>query len=719
MKIQLSNLYKITGLVLATLPIISFSNDDDDLSLSDLLNLEISVTSKSSTETPRDAASIVAIITQEEIQKNHCRDLADVISMVPGFNLAKDDDYLSFFGRGLFAYEGRALIQVDGMQLSDLYFGSYELSNDFPIHLIKQIEVIRGPGSVLYGGTAEIAVINLVTYSGSELEGMQGSARYGFLPTGKTGHMDLGFSFGEKTESIEYSFLGFTAKGQRTDGKAKYIGRDFSYDHNFKSAGNSSNVFLLKAKILDKTTIQSSYTIVDHNQVPKFSVDSENPDPSSNTYEDIIQGIQGRKVSYSFENLNANISHKFDLYNDLFLLPSVSYQYSYPLQRDRPREDVTIQRFKPSLYLDWSKAINETHFVNFTVGGEYFADWAWVNRPNPSDPVDFLRKSANDVGRDTLLIHNYATYANAKYRFSPNPVRITTNFGVRYDKSELYGDKINPRLGLSAVYNKLHGKLLYNTAFRSPLVGNTAFSRYGLNPDTSLSSRPQNGVTPENIEVFEAEVGYQITDNLYYSINAFAQTMDNIIEFRYNYQNNDLYSDNGGTIGTKGFESELRYMNSIISAQCNVSFVQPTFYNNENPWAYAYNDAKGGDTYISPDSDSLGNPINLNLLGVPAIKVFSGLTITHWKQFPINMNVLYVGERDAYAGNATSKRLPSQQIFSLGVDLIDIIGKLDVSFDIHDIMNERLNIATAWYDGAYDALPYKGREFSVTLTSNF
>ena len=57
---------------------------------------------------------------------------------------------------------------VDGMQISDLRFGSFTMGDVIPVHLIERIEVIRGPGSVVYGGIAELAVVNIITSTGEQ-----------------------------------------------------------------------------------------------------------------------------------------------------------------------------------------------------------------------------------------------------------------------------------------------------------------------------------------------------------------------------------------------------------------------------------------------------------------------------------------------------------------------------------------------------------------------
>lgn len=637
--------------------------------------------------------------------------------MVPGLTIAKDDDYLSFFSRGLYAYEGRALVMVDGMQLSDLYFGSYQLGNDFPIHLVKRIEIIRGPGSVIYGGTAELTVINIITRDGSELNGSEVVARYGALASGATGHLDAGFTAGGASRGFEYSVLGYYGRAQRSDDTARYIFADAEYEHRWESAGIQSSDILLKASYQQNTQLKFVYNYYAYNQVRAFDI-GDTLDPSNNIYPNVVDGINARKLTYEFTNLGADLSHRFTFFENLTVLPAFNYQYSLPLRRTLPREDVTIQRFKPSLYGDYLLDLGKSR-LNFTLGAEYFADLAWVNRPYPNSPFEYLRTSSDDPGRDTVTIHNVAGYGNVKYHLGIESFALNLNAGLRYDWSDLYGDKLNPRLALTAVYRNLHAKVLYSTAYRAPLAGNTAFSRYGLNPDTSLYTRPQDGVAPEQTEVVEVEMGYQFLPGLILTANAFYQRVEDIIEFRYSYTNGDLYSDNGGTLATRGIEGELKYVGRKLSGTLNASYVEPVFSADQNEWAYSYNDPRGGDTYITPDADASGNPTRLELLGVPAFKVFHSTSYQFSRHIGVNVNGLYVSSRYAYDGGGQSRRLSGQYVLSAGVNLTSILDHIDVSLSVQDLFNERLEVATAWYDGNYETLAYKGREVSLRLGLRF
>lgn len=147
---------------------------------------------------------------------------------------------------------------------------------------------------------------------------------------------------------------------------------------------------------------------------------------------------------------------------------------------------------------------------------------------------------------------------------------------MRYDINELYGSRFNPKAGVTLSGKTINAKMLYSSAFRAPQVGNNAFSRYGINPDTNMFSRIGSGVGAETTQILEAEVGIKLFSKLMLQINAYHQWVDSIIEFRYNYLNGDLYSDNGGKISTGGLEFEARYQGKS-TVVCSIIHISHLF----------------------------------------------------------------------------------------------------------------------------------------------
>jgi outer membrane receptor protein involved in Fe transport len=153
------------------------TKDITDLSLEDLMNVEVYSASKH-TQSASDAPSSVTVVTADEIEKSGYRTLADILESVRGFYITYDRDY-SFVGVRGFGRLGdsnnRILVLIDGHRINDNVFGEPYLGTEFlvDVDLIERVEIIRGPSSSLYGADAFFAVINVITRKQEQMRGFE------------------------------------------------------------------------------------------------------------------------------------------------------------------------------------------------------------------------------------------------------------------------------------------------------------------------------------------------------------------------------------------------------------------------------------------------------------------------------------------------------------------------------------------------------------------
>ncbi|MGV3636898.1 MAG: TonB-dependent receptor plug domain-containing protein, partial [Flavobacteriales bacterium] len=111
----------------------------------------------------RKAPVSITILSAEQIKASGARNLLEALQLVPGITFGRDvDDVIGIAIHGTWAEEGKCLFLLNGMQLNENDFGTYAIGNRIPLDNVERIEVISGPGSVLYGGYAALGVINII-----------------------------------------------------------------------------------------------------------------------------------------------------------------------------------------------------------------------------------------------------------------------------------------------------------------------------------------------------------------------------------------------------------------------------------------------------------------------------------------------------------------------------------------------------------------------------
>jgi outer membrane receptor for ferrienterochelin and colicin len=138
------------------------------MDLDSLFNTKVTTASKFS-EKLSDAAGVVSVVTQDELQRFGGTTLLEVLERVAGLSISStvlaDSSLITIRGDQTRANAGHILILINGRPVREILSGgvSSDILESFPIGILERIEVIKGPGSVLYGSDAFAGVINLIT----------------------------------------------------------------------------------------------------------------------------------------------------------------------------------------------------------------------------------------------------------------------------------------------------------------------------------------------------------------------------------------------------------------------------------------------------------------------------------------------------------------------------------------------------------------------------
>lgn len=490
---------------------------EQDVSIDDLLKTSVYVVSKKP-QLVRESPGVVTVITREEIISSGARDLIDVLHLVPGIGFGVDVQGVVSVGfRGLWATEGKALFLIDGQEMNELLYTGVQLGNHFPIEHIDRIEVIRGPGSAVYGGFAELAVINIVTRSGRQLDGVHAAGHYGQAVGGHgaLGRAGASIEAGDRRGDTSVSVSAELAQGVRSDRRYTDIAGDgYFLDGN----ADLDPVYVSAALEVRDLRVRVLYDRLHMTSRDGFGENSAAAD------------------SQDFTGIYADAQYAARVGDDLVITPRLNVKRQTPWQVTDTSSDYhynkTVSRYLAGL----SASYDASSQLNLLAGAEGFYDHARLDDLVLTGLQSMFVVDGED--RSEVTYTNLAGYAQAS--LSHKIANVTV--GARAERHSQFGFSFVPRLGLTRVFGRFHAKLLAARAFRAPAIENI-----NTNPD----------IVPERTTVFEVETGYQLSDHVFASANLFDATLDDPIVYSVDEMGNEGYFNFERT-GSRGGEVDVK-----------------------------------------------------------------------------------------------------------------------------------------------------------------
>ena len=201
------------------------------LSIEELVNLETTIAT-STKRTTTKAPAVVTLITADDIKATGATNLVDILEGVPGIHIRASH----FAFRPLIHFRGanasQTLLMVNGTPMKDLMWGFGIFWKGLPTSMIDRIEIIRGPGSALFGADASAGVINVITKTASTIEHSEAGVRTGSFNS-KTAWLQHGDNWGGFD-------VGITAELFSTDGHNPFIETDAQTATDINQATNVS-----------------------------------------------------------------------------------------------------------------------------------------------------------------------------------------------------------------------------------------------------------------------------------------------------------------------------------------------------------------------------------------------------------------------------------------------------------------------------------------------
>ena len=662
---------------------------------------EVTIATRHETQISK-APSIVTVITDEEIKNLGYRTFAEILRTVPGFEILKKAD----FGDVVPAVRGlesanKVRVMLDGHFINNpLRGGAFGNFDDFPVENIKRIEIIRGPGSAMYGENAFTAVINIITKDAKDIDGVKVSSGYGSFDT-----YDENIVFGKTYGKVSVSGMVHYRQSDGFDGIVESDNQT-RIDNSLSSLG-FSQVSQAPGRVEDgrqeyDLNLKAVYKDVyfegwysNRNRGPfigpQYALNDES-DVESN----YVFGEVGYKKTFE-ERLTFKPRVYYDQFDNNTYIESFSEGVTLPLDTDGDGNYDKLNTY-PDGFIGNGKVIQKIVGTEIPFDYELFdgnvitlgLEYRLINQTN----VRFL-SNFNPATLEPLdSIHDFSdTYPYLKeatrriwsvYLQDTWDITDTVNLtlGARHDQYSDFGGATSPRSGLTWAFMKDASlKLLYGEAFRAP----SFMEMFSTNQPAIQGNED---LDPETIRTYELGLSYKFNKHVSSSVNYFFNDIKDLIVLRTmeSAQNTSRY-ENFGDARIQGVEMETK----IDITKGNYVFMNYTFQ--------------------SPEDDD-GDDLPF----VAKHKGNFGVNVHYWKYINTNLSAFVSGSRSREEDD-TRDDLPAYTLLNLSVIGKEFFKTVEVYGTVYNLLDK--DYSDPGPTSIPEDLPRPGRTFFIGLSYQF
>lgn len=648
------------------------------------------------------APAVASVITAPQIKEIGSTDLDQILETVPSIHVAVSTrGYDPIYTiRGIYSEQNpQILMLINGIPITNVFVGDRNLVwGGMPVNSIKRIEVIRGPGSAIYGADAYSGVINIITKNAEDIKGTEVGARIG--------------SFNSKDAWLLHSRtfggtdIAFYLEYGTTDGQDQTIDADAQTNLDALFAGApyfAPSVSLAPGPVnLGRKYLEARFDTSWDNWRFRLGYQGRH---DVETGAGVAQALDPTGTNKS-DRYNADLSyhlatiHNWDTtatlsyfntsaISNLTLFPPGAFAGSFPNGViGNPSVYERHTRFNLStFYTRWLR-----HRVRIGTGINYSDLYKVQESRNytiPPGGIPVPLGGVVEVSDSAAFItpHNRTD----RYFFTQDEWSIANDWaltaGIRYDSYSDFGDTWNPRAALvwQTAYN-LTSKFLYGRAFRAPSFAEL----YNINNPVSLGNP---NLKPETIDTVELAFDYQLTEKVRTGLNLFHYRMHDIIRFLADpAPTTTITAQNAGD--QKGYGLEWEYSWSISS----------TLKLNAN---YAFQRSEDQTT-------------NTDAGNAPHHEVYGRLDWEFATDWTINPQITWVGERQRVYGDP---RPPLNSYTSVDLTLrqTKIKDHIEFAASIHNLFDANAREPSLGPNPSNPVtaipndLPLAGRNFYIEL----
>ena len=507
----------VFSLILTSQLLAQTTEDLLEMSLEELLNIEITTASRSA-RSIKELPSTIHIITREEILNNNYSTLVDALKDILGVKVSQPGNGThgeKYLMRGLFG-NNYAKILVNGIPIRPSAVDGMPIGEQINMKNIERIEVVYGPASALYGADTLAGIINIITYNPEEnttqLETSVGTA----------GYISTKFFMNQANEDLKLNIYG--GYSQRDDLNIDKDGSAFSdtnLDGDIVKIGalpcESHNVGI---EILFKG-FHFSFDHMYRNDHSSLEQDSQfyiydNPD-----------------LKYGETIRKASLKHSLDV-DKLKLNSFVSYLryrldtesafgmifYPTPLYKFTASDDIL---FEESVIYNFNENLEFVGGLNYQYSGAmpksndlikpFDDDFYELFSTDIPEKGIYQSSLLRDFGFNPLTYYNVGGFLQGTY----SNEMFTLMVGTRYDVHSEYESKANPRIaGLYNIRENTSIRASYNQAFRAPPPYKVYESIAVDNGDGTIHyiRIPNEDLGPERFSAFEAGLRHMFNKSI-------------------------------------------------------------------------------------------------------------------------------------------------------------------------------------------------------------
>ncbi len=530
--------YSSFGLV-AILALTAAAQEPDELSLEEALALPLEelMTVSIATGTPRslaEAPAIATVVTAADIRAMGATDLDQVLESVPGLHVSRTHLAYNplYVMRGLHSETSPyVLFLTNGVPMTQWLSGNIgEFWGGMPVEAISRVEVIRGPGSALFGADAVGGVVNIVTKTAAEIGGFEAGVRGGSFDTGE-GWLLYGGEHGGL--DVALGVQGWTTEGQRgivevdtQTGFDRLFGTRASLAPGPVSTGGDgveANLDLGRGDWRLRLGFQGRFGLgagagfiqaLD----PAGSLDRRRHTADLTWRRSELTADWGLEVQAGYLRGRGE--------SDILPAPPGTFNGNafFP-DGNHIAIGTTERQWRVGATATYRGS--ERHRLRLGAG-TIDVDFADMDSKRSDDFFGFpLPDGFQDVTGDPGLRFGSAQRRDIRFAFVQDEWQLARDWdltlGVRWDRYSDFGDTVNPRLALVwKGSEQLTAKLLYGRAFRPPSYR----EQYLINNTELLGNA---ALEPEVMNTLELGLAYRPTAACRFGVNFFAYELEDVI----------------------------------------------------------------------------------------------------------------------------------------------------------------------------------------------